>query len=398
LAAALELTRAGRDVMVIEARDRVGGRCWTRHMAGLAVPIELGAEFIHGEARATRRLLREAGVTAVDSGRVQRWRDRGRLRPVDAFAEAQRALKDVSLERDVSFETLLATLRLPRKTETFARAMVQGFDAADPRRVSARSILEEWGEGALGDSQPRPHGGYSKLMDWLAQSVVARGARMRLQSPVHALEWRRGRAMLSGTFVGRSFSVRARRVIVTLPLGVLQSGPLRFAQKRKALARLASGPVIRVAMRFDRGFWQSQWPDVAFFHAPQAPFPTLWTPLPMRAPLLMAWAGGPKAARLRNASQGVLLAAALESVKTIFRRVPDVPADVLIKDWARDPLSKGAYSYLRVSGEGARRDLSKPIDGTVFFAGEATHEEEAGTVSGALASGFQAAKAALAEL
>jgi monoamine oxidase len=381
--------------MVIEARDRVGGRCWTRHMAGLAVPVELGAEFIHGEARATHRFLRQAGVAAVDSGRVQRWRDQGRLRPVDAFAEAQRALKDVRLERDISFETLLGKLRLARKTETFARAMVEGFDAADTRRVSARSIVEEWGEGALGDSQPRPQGGYSTLMDWLARSVVARGARVRLQSPVRALEWRRGSVMLSGSFFGRSFSVRSRRVIVTLPLGVLQSGPLRFPQKRQALARLAWGPVIRVAMRFDRAFWQAQWPDVAFFHAPQAPFPTLWTPLPLRAPLLTAWAGGPKAARLRNTSAPVLLAAARESVKAVFGRVAEPPADVLIKDWARDPLSKGAYSYLRVGGEGARRDLSTPIDETVFFAGEATDEDEAGTVSGALASGLQAAKAAL---
>jgi monoamine oxidase len=201
--------------------------------------------------------------------------------------------------------------------------------------------------------------------------------------------------MVSGSFFGRSFSVRARRVIVTLPVGVLQSGPLRFSQKRQALARLASGPVVRVAMRFERAFWQSQWPDVAFFHAPHAPFPTLWTPLPLRAPLLTAWAGGPKAARLRNASEPALLSAALASVKAVFGRVPYAPAEVLIKDWAGDPLSRGAYSYLRVGGEGARRDLSTPIDETVFFAGEATHEEEAGTVSGALASGRRAAKSAL---
>jgi monoamine oxidase len=395
LAAALELARAGRDVLLLEARDRIGGRCWTRHMGGLAVPVELGAEFIHGEARATRRLLRQARIAAVESGRIQRWRDRGRLRPVDAFAEAQRALKDVTLDRDISFEALLGRLRLARKTETFARAMVQGFDAADPGRVSARSIVEEWGQGALGDSQPRPKGGYGALMDWLARSVVACGARLRLQAQVRTLERRRGSIRLSGTSLGGSFSIKARRAIVTLPLGVLQSGPLRFPQKREALARLVSGPVIRVAMRFDAAFWEARSPDVAFFHAPHAPFPTLWTPLPMRAPLLTAWAGGPKAARLRNASEPALAAAALESVRAVFGRVPAPPAAVFVKDWARDPFSQGAYSYARVGGEGARRDLSTPLGDTVFFAGEATDEEEAGTVSGALNSGLRAARAAL---
>jgi len=193
LAAADALARAGREVLVLEARDRVGGRCWTRRMSGLAVPVELGAEFIHGEAAETHRLLARAGIAAVDSVRSQRWADRGRLRAVDAFAEAQRAVRGVELERDVSFDALLSRRRLSKKTEVFARAMVQGFDAADPRRVSAASIVEEWGEGGeLGASQPRPAGGYGPLLDWLAGSLVARGVRLRLQCTVRALSWRRG--------------------------------------------------------------------------------------------------------------------------------------------------------------------------------------------------------------
>ena len=146
LAAADALSRAGRSVIVLEARERVGGRCWTRRMPGLDAPVELGAEFIHGEARATRALLRRAGVAAVDSVRKQRHLERGRLRPMNAFAEAARAVRGASLEDDISFEAFLATRRIPPKTRTFARMMVQGFDAADPRRVSARSIVEEWGE------------------------------------------------------------------------------------------------------------------------------------------------------------------------------------------------------------------------------------------------------------
>src|SRR5438552_5949869 len=268
LAAADELTRKGARVLVLEARERIGGRCWTRHMAGLQVPVEVGAEFIHGEAKVTHALLKRARLAAIDSSREQRQVINGRLRPMNAFAEAQRAVQGAQLARDVSFDALLERRRLPAKTKTFARMMVEGFDAADPRRVSAQSIIEEWGGGELGSSQPRPQGGYGALFDWLANSIVARGARLRLGAEVERVSWKRHVATVSGTFG----TAKAPRVIVTLPLGVLQAGPLRFRQKRGALRKLASGPVIRVALRFHEPFWEKSARALAFFHSPGAPF------------------------------------------------------------------------------------------------------------------------------
>lgn len=400
LAAAAALVREGHSVLILEARDRVGGRCWTRRMPGLDIPVELGAEFIHGEAASTHALLAEAGIAAVDSTREQRYLERGRLRRMNAFAEAQRAVRRAPpLERDVSFARLLARTRVSRKTKTFARMMVQGFDAADPARVSARSILEEWGEGgSLGASQPRPQGGYGALCDWLAHSVVAHGARLRLDSPVTTLTWKRGSVVVKG----RSFAFRARRAIVTLPLGVLQSNSALFKpsldMKQAALRKLASGPVIRVAMRFHTPFWEARAPEVAFFHVPEAPFPTFWTPLPMRAPLLTAWAGGPKAARLTGSSRDALLAAALRSVGMVFGQERALKAQLdaaLVQDWQADPCSRGGYSYVRVGGEGARERLAEPLDDTLYFAGEATDVEEAGTVAGALRSGERGAREVL---
>ena len=389
-------------MLVLEARERVGGRCWTRRMPGLEIPVELGAEFIHGEAACTHALLAEAGIAAVDSTREQRYLERGRLRRVNAFVEAQRAVGHLpldALKRDTSFAALLARTRLNRKTRRFARMMVQGFDAADPARVSARSILEEWGEGgSLGASQPRPQGGYGALHDRLAHSAVARGARLRLDSPVGALTWKRGNVLVKGP----SFEFRARRVIVTLPLGVLQSNLVSFkpslSTKSEALKMLASGPVIRVAMRFHTPFWEARAPEVAFFHVPEAPFPTFWTPLPMRAPLLTAWAGGPKAARLTGSSRDALVAAALRSVGMVFgsgRKLAGELGMALVQDWQADPHSRGGYSYVRVGGEGARERLAEPIEDTLFFAGEATDTDEAGTVAGALRSGERAAREVL---
>ena len=116
----------------------------------------------------------------------------------------------------------------------------------------------------------------------------------------------------------------------------------------------------------------------------------------MRAPLLTCWAGGPKAARLTGASHAKLVEAALQSVESVFGKgVRGQLAAAYAQDWMHDPHSRGGYSYLRVGGEGAREELATPLDDTLFFAGEATDSEEAGTVAGALRSGIRAARQAM---
>jgi len=385
LAAGEALSRAGRSVLVLEARDRIGGRVWTRRMPGLAVPVELGGEFVHGAAAVTHGLLRKAGMTTVPSGRMQRYAERGRLRPIDSFRQAQLAMRARSALqlRDLSFEEFLQKTRLAPLTRTFARLMVQGFDAADPARASARAIADEWGGGQMDGAQPRVREGYGPLLDWLSNRIVARGGRLRMQSVVREVRWRRGRVDVTG----EGFRHTGRCAIVTLPLGVLQASTVNFfpgLQKNEALNRLASGPVIKAALRFPHAFWEKRHSGVAFFHAPRAPFPTFWTPLPARAPLLIAWSGGPKATRpTRDAIRA--------SLRAVFGRIVE-PDELIIQDWARDPFARGAYSYVLVDGAGAREALAAPLAGTLFFAGEATSADDSGTVAGALASGQRAAR------
>lgn len=398
LAAADALVRAGRSVLLLEARERVGGRCWTQRMAGLDIPVELGAEFLHGEAKETHALLRRAGRRAIAANRTQRSYDGKRLKPRNSFAEAARSVRGASLDRDVSFDRYLAARDLPAKTKAFARMMVEGFDAADPARVSAQSIIEEWGEGgSLGAAQPRPEGGYGALMDWLANRLISRGAALQLGAVVREIRWKRGHVAVHGLFHDEPFTVRARQAVITLPLGVLQADDVRFvpalAAKKPALQKLASGPVVRVAMRFHEAVWEKRAPGVAFFHSPRADFPTFWTPLPMRAPLFTAWAGGPKAARLAGRSRRLLVGKALADVHRVF---PDARlAAALAQDWQQDPYSRGGYSYVRVGGQGAREALGAPLSDTLYFAGEATDTDEAGTVAGALRSGARAAREVL---
>jgi monoamine oxidase len=247
-------------------------------------------------------------------------------------------------------------------------------------------------------SQPRPEGGYGALMDWLAADLISRGAKLQVGATVREVRWKRGGVAVRGVFQGGPFTVRARQAVVTLPLGVLQANDVRFvpaiSAKKSALGALESGPVIRVAMRLHEPVWEKRAPGVAFFHSPRADFPTFWTPLPMRAPLVTAWAGGPRAAKLTGKSRRLLLAKALAGVQRVF---PDARlAAALVQDWQQDPFSRGGYSYVLVGGAGAREALASPLGETLFFAGEATDKDEAGTVAGALRSGIRAAREILA--
>jgi monoamine oxidase len=420
LIAAGELLEAGQRVTLLEARDRVGGRIWTRREAGVAVPIELGAEFIHGHAPITEGLLTAAGATVIEAADSHFALEDGELRQRGAlFPHIRAAMKKKSAalaQHDMSFDAFLDQLAhvLSLEQRDYARMMAEGFDAADTSRASARALAEEWTSDLIGSSpQARPHEGYEALLAALMARLQGDRLRLMLQAIVHSVRWSRGSVEVAGEFCGAPLTLTAARALITLPLGVLQqpggaSGAVRFspelATKRAALEGLASGHIIKLLLRFATSFWETlhegRYRDAGFFHVPSAPFATFWTPAPSRAPLLVAWAGGPRALRLAaGASAAEIARKALASLEVLFGKDLDVAAELrgyYYHDWQQDPFARGAYSYVTVGGADARAALAQPIEDTLFFAGEATDAEEEGTVTGALQSGVRAAREVLA--
>lgn len=412
LAAAARLTRAGQRVLLLEARDRIGGRIWTRREPHLACPIELGAEFIHGHAPLTRALLAGAGIASIDAA-PQRWVLReGELRQADAwFAGVIEALgKSRALEHaDMSFDEFLERhlTQLTPEQRAGARRMAEGFDAADTARASARAIVSEWTGDALSDSpQSRPEGGYAGLLAALMAQMDATRLTLRLQCPVQEVYWSHGAVKVRARLRGETLEATAPRAIVTLPLALLQdaaavtfSPPL--ADKRSALAGLATGSVIKVMLRFAETFWEKlhdgRYRDASFFIAPGTPLPTFWTPAPLHAPLLVAWTAGPRALALaRTHGDGApLVAPVLAGLESLFgpeAGIADLLEAYYYHDWQHDPYARGAYSYVLTGGAQARAALARPLEETLFFAGEATDtQDESGTVAGALESGARAA-------
>ncbi|HYM27422.1 MAG TPA: NAD(P)/FAD-dependent oxidoreductase, partial [Steroidobacteraceae bacterium] len=336
----------------------------------------------------------------------------------DYFAKLLRAARAGGLlsGTDTSFDAFLnstAAAGLSPSERDAARRMAQGFDAADTRRASARAILAEWSGDTLGSTpQSRPAGGYASLL--AALSPALRSAHLQLQSTVRSVRWSRGAVEVAGESAAGAFRARAARAVITLPVGVLQQRPgaqgtVRFTPaleaKRAALRGLASGPVVKLLLRFRTPFWEElqggRFRDVSFFHAGDAPLPTFWTAVPTRAPLLVAWAGGPQARRVAaGTAHARLVHSALASLRALFGRGTDIAASLqgwYYHDWQRDPYARGAYSYVTVGGSSARASLGQPLAETLFFAGEATDTaDEAGTVAGALQSGLRVAGEVLA--
>jgi monoamine oxidase len=420
LVAARAMSNAGRSVVVLEARDRIGGRIFTREDAGLPVPVDLGGEFIHGTADVSFALLRAANTVAIDTGGGSFIFEDGELREgEDPFAIVERVMtRAKDLTADVSVEEFLR--QLPgdeadvERTRRYTRMIVEGFDAADPRVASTRALAEEWNGDDTGQTsrQFRPLGGYEKLLRTLHGALDPARVQLKHATPVRAVRWSRyGVHVEALSSSGAPLDVHARTAIVTLPVGVLQANAVRFEpelprEKRDALARLVMGPVVKLVLRFRTAFWErvrdGKYLDASFFHRSDAAFPTFWTLLPLRTPLMIAWAGGPKADALAGHGEAALTTAALDDLRKLFGDESDPHGEleaVYTHDWQHDPYSRGAYSYVAARGGDARAQLAAAVDNTLFFAGEATAStSESGTVAGALQSGERAASEVLAAL
>lgn len=406
MSAAHHLLDSGLEVLVLEARDRLGGRVWTdRELAGF--PVELGAEFIHGERAATwawveRLHLQTLPWRKTDDSLVRtsdgqllsmrdaRLRDRGfdRTRSWDLPEEAARPMEDLeSYLRRIGFS--LAQLDHVRRA--FANAAGDAM-----RHLDAASMLDSLESTELdGEGDYRILEGYDAIVEALGVGVEFETGRV-----IERVAWDANGVHVV-TAAGEAF--RAKTAIVTLPLGVLQSGTVRFdpelpAFKQRALTGMRTGPAVKLVYGFERGVL----PDgVMALYAAGNP-PMWWSPShghETEGSVWTAFVTGEGATELMRFGPEVALERGLETLRDeIGEDLPEVRSARAV-DWRLDPFALGGYSHVLPGHRGAREGLAK-ANHPLYWAGEASAPEaRACTVHGAMLAGLRAAdevRAALA--
>lgn len=416
LAAARFLRQRSIRVQVLEARDRIGGRIWT-YRESFWPPLELGAEFVHGKHPLLWSEIRRAHLRTGNADGLHLLLERGRLRQAKQLFEQAAAIfvgagdPEESIGRFVHRAT-----RGNAPLRQLAMAFAEGFFASHPERTSAEFVgrMARASAERGGDEMSRVLDGYDSLAGALVQDLSP-GSELWLNARVWRVRWSHHRVEAFAETERKSplGPFAADRVVVTLPLGVLQApagrGGIAFeprlGQKAEAFRRLEMGAIIKVLLRFRRAPWAygralSRSRQFAFAHAPSAPVPTWWRPLPFDEPLLVGWAGGRHADALSHHSSEWILERGLDSLVRIFgvrrAQVESLLESARVVDWQADPHSRGGYCVVPVGAVPLQEELARPVEDTLFFAGEATHATGfAGTVHGAMATGERAAREVL---
>jgi monoamine oxidase len=406
LCAARELAEAGRQVLVLEARDRVGGRIRTYRDHGEI--LEVGAEFVHGRPAELWDLIREADLETYELNGKDVCHRNGKLKKCDEQGEMFKFLN--GLERwmgaDTSFADYPPLEKLsPEKREEVIN-YVQSFNAADYRQIGVHALaVQQHAEEEIGSDEIfRVKDGYDRLPEFVAKKVREAGGRIELSRTVEMIGWQRGRVQVFVRDGGELAQYSAEQAVIALPLGVLQHLGVVFDPLPAPLIacnQLAMGPVRRFTLLF-RERWWAEHEDIkltamSFLFAHDAMPPVWWTAHPWETRTLTGWIGGPRSAAFDQCTREQIGDIACSELAKIFALPLAYLRGQLIgcatHDWQTDPLSWGAYSYVPAGALDAVLKMATPVRDTLFFAGEHTDVTgHWGTVHAAMRSGLRAAK------
>ena len=271
----------------------------------------------------------------------------------------------------------------------------EGFDLADISKASILSIRKEWKD--IDKKQFRIKGGYIQLINYLLDTCRTQNVTINFNCCVNKIKYSKDSVTVH-TIDNKKLT--ANKLIITVSVGVLQSGMIQFEPALTghavAIQSLGFGPVIKFLLEFKTSFWKEFDDEISFLLTDEE-IPTWWTQLPSETNLLTGWLGGAKAAEKIFEQDEALLQTALQSLSSIFRMPPAMIREELVHhkiiNWQTLKHIKGGYSYSTLGTEQAIKVLSNPIDETIFFAGEAiAGGDSQGTVESAFQSSYDTVK------
>ncbi len=410
LLAARELSKQGKTVLILEARDRIGGRIFPLSEKEFGYPAQGGAEFVHGKAPLTKKLAKEAGLTYVAApADAEMWHIHGEKmtqggdgpRGNPELAEHKKMItKELhALKQDLPIFDFLEQHFADTKYDglrSWILRMAQGFDAADPDRLSTFALRDEW-LGSDEWEQGRIKEGYGPLLDFLKADCDRHNVQILLEHAVRSIDLQGENVRID---CANETSFHAEKVLVTVPLPLLEKIQFHppLPEKLTAASKIGYGGVVKIVLRFRTSFWVDSVENLEKMmlmfsdHA----VPTWWTQYPEKDPVLVGWIAGPASQKFKSMSEQEVLDTALNALSKTF----DVPRSELreqlliskILNWPNDPWALGAYSFTTPETAEAQEELLTPVEEKLFFAGEALHKDAAATVEGALQSGLEVAK------
>jgi monoamine oxidase len=415
LMAAYELAKAGKQVTILEARNRTGGRIHTLDDTRFLKYAELGAEFVHGDLPVTLKLLQEAGIEVTPaSGEMWNYNNGKFSQEYQLIDHWDLLIQKLSkLEQDTSIGDFLQKEFSADQYTGLRKSVskfVAGYDTADTFKASAFALRKEW-QSEDENAQHRIKGGYCKMINYLANESKKRGAQLFLNSVVKKIHWEHSQVE---AITADNVSYKTEKVIIALPLGVLQAdapkeGAFTFSPSipkyQQAIQQIGFGSIVKILLEFKDAFWEDEeitkltgnsLKEMSFLLSDEE-IPTWWTQFPNHSTVLTGWLGGPPSERKKGISNEELLHQGLQSLSNIFKRsVEELENDLIawnVVNWTTDPFTCGSYAYDMVESSKAREILSTPVNHTIYFAGEYLYDGPAmGTVEAALTSGLDAAK------
>lgn len=407
LVAAWRLQQAGVEVEVLEARDRVGGRLWTASEYG-PFPVELGAEFIHGDRVITWRFLERYGLRALDDpsqdrryvgmkGRVFPSEDLSRPLGEGIFAPLARASEawfaagkpDTDLATALRWWAQEEGIDLTPQLWELWRTLASIGWSADLEEIGVYGDVEATYEGD-GWRNWRIVEGQQALAERLAAEL---GTSVRLGCAVERIDWSEDSVCVVTTEGAR----RGDWAIVALPLGVLQSGAVEFvpglpAELAEAIQRLSPGYSMKIVVEFTEDPWT---PEIGclFVTTPHGIWERPGLGFAAPEPVFSLLVGGSDARRLSAMGEEDAIREVVQALGAVLGQ--DLAGRIRqgrVVDWGRDPWCRGGYSFVPPSASGLRARFSEVVGGRLVFAGEHTSVERPSTVHGAIESGLRAAE------